>query len=115
MYIEDRHKPYNIQFGGVSWKLLLRKRIDTESETNDDLSWSETADTEAWITMPQALTAHTSKRQFAWIGMELVMDSIKQNTYIADDPVHTRKAKDRLPTCTRLGAPDPNIPGNPQA
>jgi hypothetical protein len=81
------------------------------------LSWSETADTETWITMPQALIAHTSKRQFAWIGMELVMDSIKQNPYIAGDLIHTqqkKKAKDRLPTCTRLGAPDPNIPGNPQ-
>jgi hypothetical protein len=87
------------------------------------LSWSETADTETWITMPQALIAHTSKRQFAWIGMELVMGSIKQNTYIAGDLIHTqtnkqtkkkKKAKDRLPTCTRLGAPDPNIPGNPQ-
>ena len=85
------------------------------------LSWSETADTETWITMPQALIAHMSKRQFAWIGVELVMDSIKQNTYIAGDLIHTthkqtnkKKAKDRLPTCTRLGAPDPNIPGNPQ-
>ena len=71
------------------------------------LSWSETADTETWITMPQALIAHTSKRQFAWIGMELVMDSIKQNTYIADDLVqHIRQTtsivyKDDAPISTR--------------
>ena len=86
------------------------------SREMQSLSWSETADTETWITMPQALIAHTSKRQFAWIGNELVMGSIKQNTYIAGDLIHThthKKAKDRLPTCTRLGAPDPNIPGNP--
>jgi hypothetical protein len=57
------------------------------------LSWSETADTETWTTIPQALIAHTSKRQFAWIGMELVMDSIKQNTYIAGDLIHTQTNK----------------------